>query len=102
MLTKSPFECCDMASVELKLLTFIMVFLLSLATGAGCGEIHALDRSWIRWSADGQDVFLRPHVGFVSKTQVARDPSTALTGFWVKSLAVTMSKSEPDRTLCQV
>ena len=49
-LTKSPFEFERhyMASVELKLLTLKMVFLLSLATGARRGEIHALDRSWIR------------------------------------------------------
>ena len=84
VLTKSPFERCDMASVELKFLTFKMGFLLSLATEARHGEIHALDRSRIRWSADGQDVFLRQHVGFVSKTQVACDLSTARTGFWVK------------------
>ena len=61
-----------------------------------------MDRSKIRWSANGQDVFLRPQVGFVSKTEVARDPSTALTGFWVKSLAATLDRSEPDRALCPV
>ena len=91
-----------MASVDLSLLTYKTVFLLSLATGARRGEIHALDRSLLRWSSDGKDVFLRPRVGFVSKTQVARDPSTALTGFWVKSLSATMDRSEPDRSLCPV
>ena len=101
-LTKSPFERRDMALIDLKLLTLKTVFLLSLATGARRGEIHALDRSRIRWSANGQDVFLRPYVGFVSKTQVARDPSTALTGFWVKSLSATLDRSEPDRSLCPV
>ena len=99
-LTKPPFEPRDMASVELKFLAYKTVFLLSLATGARRGEIHALDL--LRWSSDGNDVFLRPRVGFVSKTQVARDPSTALTGFWVKSLAATMDRSEPDRSLCPV
>ena len=101
-LTKSPFEPRDMATIDLSLLTYKTVFLLSLATGARRGEIHALDRSLLRWSSDGKDVFLRPRVGFVSKTQVARDPSTALTGFWVKSLSATMDRSEPDRSLCPV
>ena len=46
--TKSPFEPYDMASVELKFLTFKIVVLLSLASGTRQGEIHALDQSLIR------------------------------------------------------
>ena len=42
-LTKLPFGLQDMASIELKFLTFKTVFLLSLASGARQGEIHALD-----------------------------------------------------------
>ena len=53
----------DMASVELKLLTLKTDFLLSLATGMRRGEIQALDRSRIRRSADGQDVFLETLCG---------------------------------------
>ena len=65
--TKSPFEPRDMASVELKFLTFKTVFLLSLACRARRGEIHTLDQSCIRWSPDGKDVFLRPYMGFMAK-----------------------------------
>ena len=85
-LTKSPFERRDMEPLTLK-----TVFLLSLAIGARRRKIHTLYRSGIRWSADGQDVFLRPYMGFVFKTQVAHEPLTAWSGFWVKSLAATMS-----------
>ena len=81
-LTKFPFEASyGSTPILLKLLTFKTVFLLALATGARHGEIHTLGWSLLRWSSDGKDVFLRPHVGFVSKTQVALDLSTTLTGF---------------------
>ena len=46
-----------------------------------------------RWSSDGKDVFLRLYVGFMAKTHVARDPSTTLTGFKIKSLAATLDRS---------
>ena len=89
-----------MASVELKFFTFKTVFLLSLASGARQGKIHTLDWSPIRWLSDGKDVFLRPYVGFMAKTHVARDPSTALMDFWIKSLAAMLDRSEPDMALC--
>ena len=38
VLTKSPFEPRDMASAELKFLTFKTVFLLSLGTGLDTGK----------------------------------------------------------------
>ena len=96
----SPFEAKDMSSVSLKHLTYKTVFLLSLASGARRGEIHALDLSRTRWVEDGREVVLRPHVGFMSKTHVARDPSTALAGFRIKSLAHDLDRSDPDRLLC--
>ena len=39
---------------------------------------------------------------YMFKTPVARDPSTALKGFTIHSLAATIDKSEPDRILCSV
>ena len=54
------------------------------------------------WSLDYREVTLRPYVGFMVKTHVARDPSTTLTGFRDKSLAASLDKSEPDQTLCPV
>ena len=99
-LIKHPFEAKDMGTVSLKHLTYKTVFLLSLATGARRGEVHALDLSRIRWAEDGSEVFLRPYVGFMAKTQVARDPSTALSGFRVRSLAKGLGRSDPDRLLC--
>ena len=38
----------------------------------------------------------------MAKTHVARDPSTALTGFRVKSLAASLDKLELDCILCPV
>ena len=49
-LTRYPFESKDMSTISLKHLTLKTVFLLSLASGAQRGEIHALDLSRIRWS----------------------------------------------------
>ena len=52
-LLKSSFKSKDpAASVPLKFLTFMLVFLLSLASGARRGEIHALDVSGLWWSPD--------------------------------------------------
>ena len=99
-LIKHPFEAKDMGTVFLKHLTNKTVFLLSLATGARRGEVHALDLSRIRWAEDGSEVFLRPYVGFMAKTQVARDPSTAFSGFRVRSMAKGLGRSDPDRLLC--
>ena len=105
--TKSPFQPWDMASVELKFLTFKRVFLLSLASGARRGEIHTLDRYHTRWSSNGKSIFLRPYVGFMTKTHVALDPSTVLTGFWIKLLSALcpgralqfyLYRTDPNRT----
>ena len=101
-LTKWPFESKDMSTVSLTHLTYKTVFLLSLASGARRGEIHALDLSLLRWSEDGHSVTLRPRVGFMAKTHVAKDPGTAYRGFTVRSMSATMDKSEPERTLCPV
>ena len=95
-----PFEIKDMSSVQLKFLTFKTVFLISLASGARRGEIHALDLSRTRWSDKGHEVFLRPYVGFLPKTYLARDPSTALQGFRIRSLSKGLDRSDPDRLLC--
>ena len=89
-----------MSSIQLKHLTFKTVFFLSLASGARRGEIHALDVTRMRWSTDNQEAVLRPYVGFLPKTYLARDPLTALSGFRIKSLANGLSRSDPDRKLC--
>jgi len=86
--------------VEVKHLAFKAVFLLSLASGARRSEIHALDHSLTRWSDGYKEVFLRPYVGFMAKTHVARDPSTALRGFRIRSFRDAHDPSEPDRALC--
>ena len=66
------------------------------------GEIHVLDVTRTRCSADGYEVVLRPCVGFLSKTYVTSNPPTALTRFRIRSLAKGLDKSERDRKLCPV
>ena len=78
----TPFAPKNMVTIDLKILIFKTVFLLALATGARHVEIRALDRSLIRWSANGKDIYLGPRVGFVSKIQVAHNHSTTLTVFF--------------------
>ena len=64
-LMKWPFESKDMSRVEMKHLAYKAVFLLSLASGAWRGEIHALDHQFIRWSRNGTEVCLHPYAGFM-------------------------------------
>ena len=101
-MTRPPFEEKDPKTIQLKWLTYKTVFLLALASGARRSEIHALDVNEIRWSEDKTSVTLKPHMGFLAKNHVATDPTTAFTGFTIKALSDTLSRSEPDRTLCPV
>ena len=101
-LTKWPFESKDPTRVSLQHLTYKTVFLISLASAARRGELHALDLTLTRWSEDRRSVTLRPRVGFMAKTHLARDPSTAYRGFTLRAMSAQMDKSDPDRTLCPV
>ena len=100
-LTKHPFHSKDMSSIQLKHLTYKIV-LLSLALGGRRGEIHALNITRMRWSDKGYEVVLRPYGEFLSKTYIARDRSSALTGCRIKYLAKGLERSDPDRILCPV
>ena len=85
-LTKHLFESRDMSLVQLKHLTYKTTPLFGLRSEEGEGGFM---------SEEGYK-----YVGFLSKTYVARrDPSTALTGFRIKSLAKGLDRSDPDRKL---
>ena len=42
------------------------------------------------------------YVGCMAKTHIVHDPSTAVTGFYVKSLVAILHRSQPDRSICPV
>ena len=41
-------------------------------------------------------------MGFMAKTYVKQDSSTALMDFWIKSLTAKLDRSEAERSLCPV
>ena len=87
MLERWPFECLeDPSKVDLKFWSWKTCFLVTLASGARRSEIHALASDRIQWSPDRSQVTLRPFLGFLAKNHVARDPSTAFTGFTLSAL----------------
>ena len=80
-LTKAPFELHNVSTLELNYLVFQNSVFPLLSFRSKVWQIHALEVSRLRWTDDYKEVFLRPYVGFMAKTHVARDPSTALIGF---------------------
>merc|ERR1712121_47109 len=101
-LRSHPFERKKGEEVPLNLLTYKTVFLVTLASGARRGEIHALDYSKIRWSQDHNQVFLKPNPFFMAKTHRPDRPMTAFKGFSIKALPRSDGSSDPDRLLCPV
>ena len=101
MLRLPPFENLENPSrVDLKFLTWKTCFLLTLASGARRSEIHALAFDRIQWSRDRRRVTLRPCMGFMAKNHVARDPSTAFSGFSLTAMDEGLPLYE--RALCPV
>ena len=98
----APFEHKNMSSVLLTDLTYKTVFLLTLASGARRGEIHALDHSRTIWSTDKNVVTLRPNPTFMAKNHRPDQPITAFMGFKVRAMSADLAKDDPDRSLCPV
>ena len=101
-LMKAPYE--PLSKVKLLSVSKKTVFLLLLASGARCGEIHALDvkRSFI--SNDKSKMFLKPKKTFLAKNQQVSSGKGKFEGFWINSLSefVGPDLASSDGLLCPV
>ena len=69
-LTKAPFEL--MKDTDLKHLTLKTAFLVALASGKRCSEIHALVANKVSNLGQWEKVALFPPSDFIAKNQLAR------------------------------
>ena len=100
-LLEEPFEPLDKA--EIKFLTYKTVFLLTLATGKGRGEIHAMRRDMLQRQENWESVTIFPDATFVAKTQIGCHGGRALEGVTVQALKSFLSWGmEEDAKLCPV
>ena len=97
-LTQKPFEPLNKSS--LKYLTLKTVFLLALASGKRRSEVHAWAVDSLCWSEDGLSFTVRPHAGFVAKTQLAGRGGEILGAVTVQALPLKDTGS--DLLLCPV
>ena len=100
-LTQAPFE--PLALAPLKWVTFKTCFLVTLASGKRCSEVHALLHSRVRFGENFSVVTLEPSNRFIAKNQLAKQGTAVLNPIVIKSLAVTLSPElRDDKLLCPV
>ena len=95
-LRSEPFEPVKFCPLDK--LTFKCVFLISLASGRRCSEVHALQYQSLAWETDGS-VSLRFLPGFLAKNQPPDQPSPPII---IKALAPTLCPDDIDNFLCPV
>ena len=99
-LTQAPFE--PLNTVTLKFLSWKTVFLVALASGRRCSEIHAIRKSKIYHSEGWESMTFRiDH--FLCKNQTYNISGEFFNSFTIPSLSRTIDRScKEDRTLCPV
>ncbi len=98
---KSPYEPLQNAS--LFNLTKKSIFLLLLASGARCSEIHALDINNVLFSKDSNSFWFGPNYNFKAKNFNVKTGVEEFTGFNIDSLSEFAGTGLPiDALLCPV
>ena len=99
-LTQPPFESQEEAA--LKFLTWKTVFLLTLASGKRCSEIHA-------WTLDGllclgafDQIQLSPSPSFIAKNQLAKEGLQSISPVIIAVLKCSQDFQDTDILLCPV
>ena len=95
-LREAPYE--PLSSTSLKFLTQKTVFLVSLASGRRCSEVHAFCGKNIGREPDGS-LSLSFLAGFLAKNQPAGMQAPPVV---IKGLTHRVCSDDPDRTLCPV
>ena len=98
-LTKAPFE--PMKDTDLKHLTFKTTFLLALASGNHCSEIHAWVANKVSNLGQWKKVALFPSSYFIGKNQLAREGSQTVFPVIFPATIIDRQFKE-DRTSCPV
>ena len=100
-LTKAPFE--PMKDTDLKHLTLKTAFLLALASGKRCSEIHAWVANKVSNLGQWEKVALFPSSDFIAKNQLAREGSQSVSPVTIPALTTIVDRQfKEDRTLCPV
>ena len=98
-LTKAPFE--PMKDTDLKHLTLKTAFLLVLASGKHCSEIHAWVANKVSNLGQWEKVALFPSSDFIAKNQLAREDSQSVSPVTIPALITVVDRQfKEDRTLC--
>ena len=98
-LTKPPFK--PMKDTDLKHLTLKTAFLLALASGNCCNEIHAWVANKVSNLGQWEKVTLFPSSDFIAKNQLAREGSQSLSPVTIPALTTIVDRQfKEDRTLC--
>ena len=100
-LTKTPFE--PMKDTDLKHLTLKTAFLLALASGKRCSEIHAWVANKVSNLGQWEKVALFPSSDFIAKNQLAREGSPSVSPVTIPALTTIVDRQfKEDRILCPV
>ena len=100
-LTKAPFE--PMKDTDLKHLTLKTAFLLALASGKHCSEIHAWVANKVSNLGQWEKVALFPSSEFIAKNQLEREGSQSVSPVTIPALTTIIDRQfKEDRTLCSV
>ena len=98
-LTKAPFE--PMTDTDLKHLTLKTAFLLALASGKRCSEIHAWVANKVSNQGQWETVALFPSSDFIAKNQLAREGSQSVSPVTIPALTTIVDRQfKEDGTLC--
>ena len=89
-------------AVSDKDLTLKTVFLLALASGKRCSELHALTREVKFVQGEKSGVTLVPHLSFVSKTQLKTSNLGALKSIFIPDLITSGVSDRSECILCPV
>ena len=89
-----------MKDTDLKHLTLKTAFLLALASGKCCSEIHAWVANKVSNLSQWEKVALFPSSYFIAKNQLAREGSQSLSPMTIPALTTIMDRQfKEDRTL---
>ena len=93
-LSQPPFEPQEQA--DLKFLTWKVVFLLVLASGKRCSEIHAWTLDGLLCLGDWEQVQLVPSPSFIAKNELAKDGLQSISSVVIPTLKYNQGSKDTD------
>ena len=99
-LTIPPFE--PQEDAPLKFLTWKTIFLLALASGKRCSEIHTWTLDGLLCLGDWEQIKLPPSPSFLAKNQLAKEGPQAISPMVIPALKCTQDSQDMDTLLCPV